>query len=294
MSPALDRRRSLTTFLPSEAVWSIGNRIGGFLKNMNDAWVSGIAYERFMGRWSNLVAQKFLSWLDVAPNRIWLDVGCGTGSLTGLILESYQPKEIISIDSSSDFISHAQRSITNSFAHFKVGLAQSLELDSNSIDAVVSGLVLNFVPQPKDAILEMLRVTKPGGKIGIFLWDYADGMQMLRYFWDAAVELDNNAREHDEGIRFPICRKGQLESLIREVGLGQVEATAIEIKTVFQNFDDYWQPFLGKVGAAPRFLMSMDQKYRQKLEDKLRSSLPIGNDGSISLYARAWVVKGTA
>jgi len=260
---------------------------------MNDSWGSGIAYERFMGRWSNLVAQKFLSWLDIAPARTWLDVGCGTGALTRLILESYQPREIIAIDSSADFISHAQRSITNSSVHFKVGLAQSLDLDSNSIDAVVSGLVLNFVPQPKEAVLEMLRVTRPGGKIGIFLWDYADGMQFLRYFWDAAVEIDNNAREHDEGIRFRICRKGQLESLVKEAGLRQVEATGIEIKTVFQSFDDYWQPFLGKVGSAPSYVSSMDPENRQRLEDKLRTSLPIDADGSISLIARAWAVKGT-
>ena len=260
---------------------------------MNDSWGSGIAYERFMGRWSNLVAQKFLRWLDIAPARTWLDVGCGTGALTRLILESYQPREIIAIDSSADFISHAQRSITNSSVHFKVGLAQSLDLDSNSIDAVVSGLVLNFVPQPIEAVLEMLRVTRPGGKIGIFLWDYADGMQFLRYFWDAAVKLDQNAREHDEGVRFPICREGQLESLVREAGLKQVEGTAIEINTVFQSFDDYWQPFLGKVGSAPSYVNSMDPENRQKLEDKLRTSLPIGADGSISLTARAWAVKGT-
>jgi SAM-dependent methyltransferase len=261
---------------------------------MNDSWLSGIAYERFMGRWSTLVAQEFLNWLAITPARSWLDVGCGTGSLTKLILETYQPKEIISIDSSGDFISHAQRSIANPSVHFKVGLAQSLELDSNSIDTVVSGLVLNFVPQPKAAILEMLRVAKPGGKIGIFLWDYADGMQMLRYFWDAAVELDNNANEFDEGIRFPLCQEGQLESLIREVGLKQVEATAIEVKTVFKNFDDYWQPFLGNVGPAPNYTMSLNQKDRQKLEVKLRKSLPTDDNGSISLIARAWAAKGTA
>lgn len=261
---------------------------------MNDAWLSGIAYEKFMGRWSTLVAHKFLDWLAISPARSWLDVGCGTGSLTKPILEMYQPKEIISIDSSSDFIEHAKHSITSPSVRFKVGLAQSLELDSNSIDAVVSGLVLNFVPQPKVAILEMLRVTKPSGKIGVFLWDYADGMQMLRYFWDAAVELDNNANDLDEGIRFPLCQKGQLESLIREVGLKQVEATAIEVKTVFQNFDDYWQPFLGNVGPASNYTMSLDQKNRQKLEDKLRKSLPIDDNGSISLIARAWAVKGTA
>src|SRR5512135_3507034 len=199
---------------------------------MNDSWNSGVAYERFMGRWSTLVARQFLNWLAIPPARCWLDVGCGTGSLTRTILEAYQPKEIISIDSSSDFIAHAQRSITHPSVHFRVGRAQALELDSNSIDAVVSGLVLNFVPQPQAAILEMLRVTKPGGKIGIFLWDYAAGMQMLRYFWDAAVELDSRAKAFDEGIRFPICREGQLESLIQQVGLKEIEATAIEVETV--------------------------------------------------------------
>ena len=261
---------------------------------MDDPWLSGIAYEKFMGRWSTLVAQRFLSWLAIAPARSWLDVGCGTGSLTKLILETYQPNEIVSIDSSIDFIAHAQRSITDLHVHFSVGLAQSLDLDENSIDAVVSGLVLNFVPQPEAAILEMLRVTKPGGKIGIFVWDYASGMQMLRYFWDAAVELDNNAKKFDEGIRFPLCQEEQLVSLLQAVGCKQVEATAFEVKTVFEDFDDYWQPFLGNVGPAPSYTMSLNESDRQKLADKLRNSLPIDHNGSISLTARAWAVKGTA
>jgi SAM-dependent methyltransferase len=261
---------------------------------MNDAWVSGVAYERFMGRWSKLIARKFLQWLAVPEARSWLDVGCGTGSLTKLILAAHQPKEIISIDSSSDFISHLQRSITNSAVHFRVGLAQALELDSNSVDATVSGLVLNFVPQPKVAIAEMMRVTKPGGKIGIFVWDYAEGMQMLRYFWDVAVELDNKASAFDEGSRFSLCREGQLESLVREVGLKHGEATSIEVETIFQNFDDYWQPFLGNVGPAPSYTMSLDQKQRKRLEDRLRQSLPIDENGSISIMARAWAVKGIA
>ncbi len=261
---------------------------------MDDPWQSGIAYEKFMGRWSALVAQKFLSWLAIPFARSWLDVGCGTGSLTRLILETYQPKEIISIDPSSDFISHAQRATTNTSVHFRVGLAESLDLDSNSIDTVVSGLVLNFVPQPKVAMSEMLRVTKPGGKVGVFVWDYTEGMQMLRYFWNAAVELDNTANKFDEGIRFPLCREGQLESLFQAAGLKQIEATAIEEKTIFQDFDDYWQPFLGNVGPAPIYTMSLSRKDKQKLEDKLRKSLPIDDNGSISLTARAWAVKGTA
>lgn len=246
-----------------------------------------------MGRWSILVAQKFLDWLAIPPAHSWLDVGYGTGSLTKLILETHQPKEIISIDSSSDFISYAKKTIQNPSVRFIVGLAQSLDLETNSIDVIVSGLVLNFIPHPIEAISEMLRVAKPGGKIGIFLWDYADGMEMLRYFWDAAVELDEDANEYDEGVRFPLCHEGQLESLVREVGLHQVEATPIEVTTIFQNFDDYWMPFLGNVGPAPGYNLSLNQNDRQKLENILRESLPFNDDGSISLIARAWAVKGT-
>jgi SAM-dependent methyltransferase len=261
---------------------------------MNDSWSNGTAYEGFMGRWSQLIGQKFLPWLAVPPASIWLDVGCGTGALTRLILDTHQPKEIFSIDASREFIAHARRSITQPSVHFKVGMAQSLELDENSMDAVVSGLVLNFVPQPEAAILEMKRVTRPGGKIGIFLWDYAGGMQMLRYFWDAAVGLDPNARELDEGQRFPLCQEGQLEALLRNSGVKEVEAAPIEVKTWFKNFEDYWQPFLGNVGSAPAYVRSLNPADRQNLEDQLRKSLPFDGRGSITLVARAWAVKGTA
>lgn len=264
------------------------------MQNMNDSWSSGNPYERFMGRWSTLVSRRFIDWLAVPPGSSWVDIGCGTGSLTKLILDTREPKEVIGIDSSSEFISHARHSIANPIVRFQVGLAQALELESSSVDAVVSGIMLNFVPEPKTAIAEMIRVTKPGGNIGVFLWDYVEGMEMLRYFWDAAVELDRSAKEFDEGIRFPLCQKGQLESLVEETGLKQIEAKAIKVATVFKNFDDYWLPFLGTVGPAPSFNMSLNQRDRQKLERKLRESLPIADDGSISLTARAWAVKGTA
>ena len=264
------------------------------MQNMDDSWSNGNRYERFMGRWSVLVAQKFLEWLNIPPGCIWLDVGCGTGSLTKLILETNQPKDIISIDSSKEFITYAQQSITNPKVSFRVGLAQSLELESNSIDVIVSGLMLNFVPQPEMAITEMIRVAIPGATIGIFVWDYAEGMEMLRYYWDAAVELDKKAIQFDEGIRFPICKKEQLTSVVAQTGLKQVEVFPIEVKTVFRNFDDYWQPFLGNVGHAPVYNMGLSQDDRQQLENKLRDGLPAGADGSISLMARAWAVRGTA
>ena len=264
------------------------------MQNKNDSWSSGKPYEIFMGRWSTLIAQEFLDWLAVPLGSSWLDMGCGTGTLTKQIFEKHQPKTITSIDSSSVFISHARGSVTNPLVRFQIGLAQSLGMDSNTVDAAVSGLVLNFVPQPEAAISEMIRVTKPGGKIGIYLWDYADGMQMLRYFWDAALELDESATVFDEGIRFPLCQEGQLETLACKAGLKQVEAIPIEGTSVFQNFDDYWMPFTGNVGPAPAYNMSLKKDDRQRLENKLRVTLPIKNDGSISLIARAWAVKGTA
>jgi len=261
---------------------------------MEEAWQSGIAYERFMGRWSGPVAQEFLSWLGVPPGRSWLDVGCGTGSLSRLIIEKYQPKELTALDASADFIAHAQRAITDPAAHFKVGLAQALELDSNRVEAVVSGLVLNFVPQPKTALQEMLRVCKSGGRIGIFVWDYAQGMQMLRHFWDAATQLEPGAREQDEGLRFPLCQEAALAALARESGLKQVETRAIEVRTIFKDFDDYWQPFLGGAGPASGYTLNLTSEARQRLADQLRRSLPTDQQGAIHLTARAWALKGKA
>jgi ubiquinone/menaquinone biosynthesis C-methylase UbiE len=261
---------------------------------MNDSWTSGNQYERFMGRWSNLISRKFLTWLAVPTNNIWLDIGCGTGSLTKLILEKYLPKKVISIDPSSEFILYAKQSVKNPNVLFQIGMAEELEIKSKSIDAVVSGIMLNFVPRPEAVIAEMIRVAKPGGTIGIFVWDYSKGMEMLRYFWDAAVELDINAKEYDEGIKFPLCQEGQLESLVKASGLKKIAAIPIEETITFKNFDDYWLPFLGNVGPAPRYVMNLDKKDRQKLENRLRELLPIQKDDSISLMLKAWAVKGMA
>lgn len=259
---------------------------------MTDSWKNGKAYDQFMGRWSKLVSKEFLTWFGAPSAQSWLDVGCGTGNLTRLILKTFQPGNIVSIDSSPGFIFHAKKTITYPLVNFSVSYAQTLGLQSKSMDSVVSGLVLNFVPEPEAAILEMMRVTKPGGKIGAFVWDYANGMQFLRYFWDAAIAADREAAAFDEGSRFPVCQNGQLAKMFQMAGLQQIEAKSIEIKTEFQNFDDYWQPFLGNVGAAPSYLKRLGKKEKQILEDLLRNTLPTNQNGSISLSARAWAVKG--
>ena len=156
---------------------------------------------------------------------------------------------------------------------------------------VVSGLVLNFVPDQRAALAEMARVTGKGGTIAAYVWDYAGKMELMRFFWDAAVELDPGAAKMDEGIRFPLCRPEALEKLFAGAGLKGVEVTPIDIPTPFANFDDYWQPFLGGQGPAPAYAMSLDETARARLRDRIRERLPIQADGSISLTARAWAVR---
>jgi SAM-dependent methyltransferase len=159
-------------------------------------------------------------------------------------------------------------------------------------DAVVSGLVLNFVPEPDHAVESMLQRVRPKGFVGAYVWDYSRGMAFLRYFWDEAVAMDPSARDLDEGHRFPLCQPDALTSLFDRAGLRRVETRALEIQTNFADFDDYWKPFLGSTGPAPTYLASLDSDRREHLRNRLKQRLPAAADGSISLRARAWAVRG--
>jgi len=259
----------------------------------HEVWNVGAAYERYVGRWSRLVAQLFVRRLGVPAGGRWLDVGCGTGALTSAVLLVADPAEVHGVDPSDGFVSHARQEIDDPRARFTVGDARALPLPDGGFDAVVSGLVLNFVPKPETAVAELARVTTPGGVVGAYLWDYADGMQMIRQFWDAAIVLDPGAVELDEGRRFPLCGPEPLHSLWTGAGLTGVEVGPIEVTTRFRDFDDYWAPFLGGQGPAPGFVSSLDEDRRASLHELLRERLPVGSDGSITLSARAWAVRGT-
>ncbi|HSQ04707.1 MAG TPA: SAM-dependent methyltransferase, partial [Burkholderiales bacterium] len=126
-----------------------------------------------------------------------------------------------------------------------------------------------------------------------YVWDYAEKMELMRFFWDAAVELNPDAAKLDEGVRFPLCRPESLRRSFEEAGLSAVDVTAIDIVTRFETFDDYWSPFLGGQGPAPAYAMSLDAKARVRLQDRLRERLPSRADGSIELTARAWAARGT-
>jgi SAM-dependent methyltransferase len=258
-----------------------------------DVWAQGAAYERYVGRWSRLVAGDFVQWIAVPPGRAFLDVGCGTGELSRCILERNAPASLVGVDSSEGFIAHARAHIADKRAEFRVGDARALPVEDGTFDATVSGLVLNFVPDQPKAAAEMRRATRPGGKVAVYVWDYAGEMQMMRRFWDAAVALDPAARDLDEGPRFPVCRPDALRALFASAGLRNVETRAIDIPSVFEDFDDYWSPFLGGQGPAPGYCMSLSEPDRATLRERIRTSLPPDNDGRIRLIARAWAVQGT-
>lgn len=253
-----------------------------------DTWSAGTAYEPFIGRWSRPVAAEFVRWLAVPPGGRWLDVGCGTGALTQTVLAAAAPREVLAVDPSEAFVRHTAERVTDPRAHFAVGSAT--DLPAGPFDAIVSGLVFNFVPDPA-AALAVMRSAAPGGVIAAYVWDYAEGMELLRVFWDAVVALDPAAAELDEARRFPLCNPDALDALWRQAGLDRIELRAIRVPTVFADFDDYWKPFLGGQGPAPTYVAQLDEDARTALRTKLRDKL--GDTGTLRLSARAWAIRGS-
>ena len=261
-------------------------------KHVSDTWERGSPYEQYVGRWSRQVAPPFLSWLNVPAGRRWLDVGCGTGALCAAIVDRCSPSSVAGVEPSEGFLKTAKGNLSDQVALHQ-GTATAIPLGDASVDVVVSALVLNFIPDQRAALLEMARVTGNDGTIAAYVWDYAGRMELMRVFWDAAVELNPGAVNMDEGVRFPTCRPEPLEKLFVGAGLQGVEVKPIDVPTPFANFDDYWQPFLGGQGPAPAYAMSLDEPARARLRDRIRERIPTMANGAISLTARAWAVRAT-
>ena len=259
---------------------------------MTEVWADGARYESYIGRWSRAVARSFVDWLAVPAAARWLDVGSGTGALAATIVELASPSAVVAVDPSHAYIEHARMRLSGAMARVAVGDARSLPFANASFDACVSGLVLNFVPHPSSAVEEMSRVTRPGGTIAAYLWDYAGEMQLIRRFWDAATALDPDAAQLDEGRRFPLADGDALGRLFTVAGLEAVDMRAIDVDTAFANFDDLWTPFLGGQGPAPAYVATLSDDRRARLRERLRASVPAAADGRIALVARAWAVRG--
>lgn len=260
-----------------------------------DAWGEGNSYDAYMGRWSRRLAPRFLDWLAPGPQLDWLDVGCGTGALSDQILARCDAANLIGVDPSDAFIAQARKNVPDSRAEFQIADAQALPLGDASRDLATSALALNFVPDPIKALSEMKRVIRPNGTVAFYVWDYpGGGVEFMHLFWTAATALDPDAGDRVESTRFPFCTPGGLREIMVAAGVSKVEVSAIEVITVFTDFDDYWQPFTLGAGPAPAYCMSLDPPARRQLSVRLRQSLPVAEDGSISLTARAWALKGAA
>ncbi len=256
-------------------------------------WADGNEYEHYVGRWSSRIAPQFLAWLAVTPGRNWLEVGCGTGALTEAIIQHCAPSVLHAVEPSQDYLAAARSRLGEERVTFHRSGGETLPLPDESVDASVSGLVLNFIPDKASAVAEQTRVLVSGGVAAAYVWDYAGRMELMRYFWDAAVALDPAAQEKDEGLRFPIARQEAMARLWQGAGLAQVETREVDVPTVFPDFEDYWRPFLGGQGPAPGYCMSLGEEQRAALRERVRATLPIQPDGSIRLIARALAVKGT-
>ena len=250
------------------------------------------AYERFMGRWSRQLAPLLIRHAEVANGDSVLDIGSGTGALSVALIDAFPSVRVTGVDPSGAYVRAAQARASSERARFLVGDAQSLDLPNQTFARTLSLLVMNFIPDSTKALREMVRVTRTGGVVAAAVWDYGDGMEMLRVFWDEAVALDPAIAARDER-NMPLCRSGELAALWRANGLQQVDERPIVIPLAFTSFDDYWQPFLGGQGPAGAYTASLSREARAALEARLRKRL-LGErkDGPFTLQARAWAVTG--
>lgn len=255
-----------------------------------DRWEDASAYERFMGRWSRVLAHELVPRLAVRAGASWLEIGCGTGSLTSAICSLGQPASVVACDTASDYVAYCREHFDHPELSVMTVEPGRLPTRPGGFDAVVSSLVLNFLPSPLDAIAQMRECCAPGGCVAASVWDYSDGMEFLRIFWDTAVELDPGAEPLHEGRRFPLCRPEPLRAAFESADLNAIDITQLDVSTTFSTFDDFWAPFVDGPGPAPTYVSSLARTARQALADRLRQVL--GPHTPIQLSARAWAVKG--
>jgi SAM-dependent methyltransferase len=258
-------------------------------------WTDGILYENYTGRWSRLIANKFIDWLEVtqACFKSCVDMGCGTGALSEALLAKGVCTALTCLDRSPAYLSFAKRRILSSSVEFVTGDAQNTSLPTGAYWLVVSGLVVNFVDSPGKMLREMRRLGRSGAVLGLYIWDFADGMEPIRKFWDAAHICEApNVREFDAGIRFPICQPDNLLQSVTNAGWLEPRVAPIEIDARFENFDDYWAPFLSGQGTGPAFAVSLTDEKREEVRRTLMSLVTASPDKPFALRTRAWAAKG--
>ncbi len=252
-------------------------------------FTDGAAYERRVGRWSRIAGQEFLDWLALPDGLRWLDVGCGTGAFSELIVERCSPRTTSAVDPSADQISYAQAGPSASRVDYRVGDAQALPFDDDAFDVAAMALVISFVPDPAQAITEMIRVVAPGGTVASYMWDAAGRCNTQEPLRQALEEM---GVELPPTPRIEFTRLDTMHDLFVSVGLEDVADRTIEIQLGFANFDDYWSAETGQTTPATRPILAMSAAEVDQLKSLIKEQLPADAEGRISYMARANAIKG--
>jgi SAM-dependent methyltransferase len=249
-------------------------------------FVAADAYDRFMGRYSRLLSPQMADLAGIWAGHRALDVGCGPGALTTELVTRLGPEAVAAVDPSEPFVAVARD--RHPGVDVRQAPAEHLPFADDSFDAALGQLVVHFMADPVDGLVEMSRVTRPGGVVVACVWDHAGGKGPLGAFWQAARELD--ADVHDEGD-LPGAREGHLARLLTAAGLADVETTSLVAELEHPTFEDWWEPFTGGVGPAGAYVSTLDPERREALRERCRAILP---SAPFRLAAVAWAARGRA
>jgi ubiquinone/menaquinone biosynthesis C-methylase UbiE len=247
-------------------------------------------YDRFVGRYSPGLARAMCAAAGVRQGQRALDVGCGSGALVAELAGIVGAEGVAGIDPSEPFVEASRARAPG--ARILVGSAESIPFANGEFDATLSQLVVNFLTDPDQGLREMSRVTRPGGTVAGCVWDYSEGMTMLRTFWEAAAALDpERAAPRMESHTMRFSRPGELGGLWESAGLREVEVSPIAAEAAYDDFDDLWAPFPTGVGPAGAYAASLDAEAQAALRDEFARRLG-DPEGPFQLAARAWCAVG--
>lgn len=249
----------------------------------------GAAYELFMGRWSRAVGRVFLDWIDPPAGLRWLDVGCGSGAFTELILDACAPAQLIGIDPSPAQIEYVGRSPLGRRVDFRAADSQALPFPDASFDVVASAFVINFIPDPLSGLNEMRRVVVPGGVVAGCVWDFLGDRGPSQPVRSGMAQVGAKVRAQ-AGIENTSLVA--LASLFARAGLEQVETLVIPVVLEFPNFEDYWRAQTPALHPNTQAIAALSDQDRDRLIDLVRASLPARADGSITCSGWAHAIKG--
>ncbi|MBV9260551.1 MAG: methyltransferase domain-containing protein [Pseudolabrys sp.] len=249
----------------------------------------GASYERFMGVWSRSVGEIFLGWLGPSEGLRWIDIGCGNGAFTELLVERCAPAEVQGVDPSEGQLKFARSRPAARLAKFQIGDAMSLPFPDNHFDAAVMALVLFFVPEPAKGVAEMARVARPGGLVSAYAWDILGGGFPLQPLWE---ELEAFGQQPTLPPSPEASRIDAMQALWRAAGLQDIETREITVNRTFVDFDEFWAITLMSPAAKP-VLTALGEQQLDLLKSRTRARLPVDAAGHITYSARANAVKGT-